>query len=707
MNNNNNKNVVCAVDIGGTFTDCVLLDETTNTRIAKSLTTYEEGLEQGFFNSINKAAAKLGYNEDEVFGDIKRISHGTTIVTNTLVEKEGTKTGLITTKGHEDVVIIQRGQGRAVGEPPERITNIFLDKPDPVVPRNLIYGINERIDSDGEVVVPINLSEVREAANDLVSDGVGAIAISFLWSFQNKSHEIEAKEVVEEEVDDDIYVSISSEISPTNGEYERTVATCLNSRVGPVSKSYLNNLDQSLIEDKGYDGPLTIMQANGGTATIQRAGDKPIGLAGSGPSGGMRGSERLLEERDESNMIVTDMGGTSFELGLIADGNPLIENRPVIQKHPYFLTKLDIKSIGAGGGSIAKLEEGTGSLKVGPESAGSDPGPACYGLGGKHPTVTDADLVLGYIDPQTDFGVGASNPKDKATNAIENLADKVGLGTLETARGIYEITNSKMANLAKQEVSGRGYDPRDFILISYGGAGPIHAAAYARELSARSIVVPGSIAPVWSAYGISQSDILYDIEEEVSLHPPYNPTMLQKTFKNLEDRGRTLLEDSGVDEENMKIERFANMQYEEQLGQLEVPVSDSSVDHEDIEEIVERFEQEYKQRYTAAALLPEAREMLVSLRINAVGKTEKINRSLQEQGERDPTKSSEKPTREVYLGPDKGKVRTNVFDGVELSVGNEISGNAMIDLPKTSIVVPEGHTIAVTNRGDFEITPDK
>lgn len=436
---------------------------------------------RGFFNSINAAAEKIGYEVDEIFDNLVRIAHGSTIATNAVVEDEGVKTGLLTTKGHEDTVVMMRGLGRPIGEPPERRTNIFIGKPDPIVPRDLIRGIPERIDAHGDVIVSLNEDAVRTAVSELVDEGVEAVAVSFLWSFKNPEHERRVAEIIDEEAPD-LFVSCSHETSPSLGEYERSVATCINSLVGPETAAYLDTITKSLREEKQYEGPFFVMQANGGTGTAEMAARKPISLIGSGPAGGVRACEELVDELDVPDLIVTDMGGTSFEVGLIAEGEPLVDAEPVVKKYQYNLPKLDIKSIGAGGGSIARVDDDSGGLRVGPQSAGAEPGPACYGLGGDDPTVTDADLILGYLDPEAEFGGQVSNREQLARDALEPLADKLGMSLYETAKGIFDVTNAKMPNLALQEVIGQGYDPREFTVVSYGGAGPVHAAAYADEL---------------------------------------------------------------------------------------------------------------------------------------------------------------------------------------------------------------------------------
>jgi N-methylhydantoinase A len=692
----------CAVDAGGTFTDCILIDEGGEVTTAKSLTTHEAGIQEGFFNSINEAGRKLGYDEDEIFGDIVRLSHGTTVATNTVVEGEGVTTGLITTSGHEDTVRMMRGMGRATGEPPENIFKVTeIEKPDPIVPAENIRGVPERVDSDGEIVAPLDEAATREAVRDLVENGVEAIAIALLWAFKNPSHEQRVREIVAEEAPD-VYVSCSHAVAPKVGEYERSVATCINSLVGPETASYVETLTEDLELEHGYERPLLMMQCNGGNAWSDRIAEEPLKLIGSGPVGGLRGCERLVEEFGVDEIIATDMGGTSFELGVIQDGEPLVTDETVIQKYQYNLPRQDIKSIGAGGGSIAYVAEDTGSLRVGPQSAGAEPGPACYGRGGEKPTVTDANLILGYIDPTAQIGDDLTLSMDRAREAVGKLGDELGMAVETAAQGIFDVTNTKMANLMQNEIIGRGFDPRDFTVVSYGGAGPIHATSYADELDVETVVVPSEISPVWSAYGIAQSDILYQFEEEVAMLQPVDPSELQAEFERLQERAREALGDD-VDEDEVRYDRIAKMRYKGQVHDLEVSVPTGSLDDDDIAAISDRFQTQYERRYSPAARLETAVEQFVTLRLEARIGVEQFERKTTESGGTEPPTAAEKPEREVFIDETVGRVPVDVWDGTELQPGNELDGPTIIDLPNTSVVVHDGQSVSVNEYHDFRI----
>ncbi|MFH5801755.1 hydantoinase/oxoprolinase family protein [Haladaptatus sp. CMAA 1911] len=693
---------MCSVDVGGTFTDSVLIDEEGRVTTAKAPST--DDVVSGFFNSLETAATKIDLELDELFDQTIRVSHGTTVSTNMIVEGAGAKTGLITTQGHEDEIKIMRGNGKVTNEPPENVFRVTqLEKPDPIVPQSLVWGIPERVDAHGQQVVELDEEAAREAVRSLVDEGVEAIAVSFLWAFRNAEHEQRLGEIIQEEAPD-VYVSCSHEVSSTLGEYERTVATCINSMVGPGTADYLGDLEEKLDERFQFDDPFLLMQCNGGTVPGHQASDSPIMLIGSGPVGGIRASARLVEEIESENVIATDMGGTSFEVGLIQDGDPLVQNQTVIESYPYNISKLDIESIGAGGGSIAHVDEYSNSLRVGPESAGANPGPACYRRGGEHPTVTDADLLLGYIDPDARIGEHITPSKEHAHEAMERLADKLGLSVNQTARGIYDVVNTKMANLMENKIIGQGYDPRDFSLISYGGAGPIHAASYSGELGVESVLVPGDISPVWSAYGISQSDIRYALEEEVVMLAPFDPEGIQAVFDGMESRSRELLAESGIDEEVAEFDRMAKMRYEDQVHELNVAIPSGRINEDTVETIIDRFENQYEQRYSAAARLPEARPEIVSLSLEPIGRVAKFDRQSFDSESAAPDTDAELSPRSVFLSEKQPEREVTVYDGTRLRPGNTMSGPVIIDLDNTSIVAHEGQKVTVSKYNDFEIT---
>lgn len=691
---------VGAVDIGGTFTDCTLMDADGTVYTSKARSTPEDDFQSGFFESIERAGRKAGEDIDSLMENLNRITHGTTVATNTIVEEEGADVGLLTTYGHEDTLVMMRGRGRVTGEPPENTLKVAeMRRPDPLVPRDRTIGVTERIDDEGDVVVELDETELEEAVDELLAAEVDGIAVSFLWSFKNPEHERQARDVIQEKADDDVFLSLSHEVSPSLGEYERTVATSVNSIVGPLVEEYITNIESMLRDEYDFDGTFLMMGANGGCYTPSQAAELPIMLIGSGPVGGLKGSERVAtESTDFQNVLATDMGGTSFELGVLREGRPLVQDETVLRKYTYNIPKLDVESIGAGGGSLAKASGNR--IEVGPQSAGADPGPACYDRGGEDPTVTDADLFLGFIDPETTFGTGELQPStDLAREALERVGGELGQSAREFASGVFEVTNTKMANLIEKNVIGRGYDPREFHLISYGGAGPIHASSYANKLDVKSILVPGEISPVWSAYGILNTDIRQEVEQEVVHLQPFDTDAIEDGFQELEARGRDALIGEGFDAEDVTFERYALMRFEGQFHELEIPIP-ATVD--DAQEIADRFSAEYQERYSAAAMFSEARAEIQSMRVEPVAEVEKYERATF------PTTSgipdgARKGTRDVHWPGNNRTAETDVYDGTELQPGNVIEGPTVIDMSNTAIVVHSNQSIRQNEYRDFVI----
>src|SRR5690349_20292524 len=475
---------------------------------------------------------------------VKLISHGSTVATNIVVERKGATIGLIATRGFEDTTRIMRGLGRSTGEPPENLLKVAETyKPEPLVPPGRVYGVTERMDAQGEEVVALNEREVADAADALVAQGVDTIAIAFLWSIRNDAHERRAKEIVAERAPD-VFVTVSSEISKAVGEYERFVATLINAYVGPVTSRYLHGV-QDRLGEIGFGGELHIMQCHGGMVPLHIGADRPIFSIGSGPVGGLIGCARVCEELGTGDIIASDMGGTSFDVGIVKDGEPLAADSTLLGKFRYRVPALEVISIGARGGS--------------------------------QPTVTDADLVLGYIAPEATFGVGRGgfHPKRELAEAAirEHIADPLGLSVTDAALGIVEVTNAKMANALENEIIGRGFDPRDFVLMSYGGAGPFHAVGYARTLGIDTIVVPGEAASVWSAFGISQADIRYQHEASVAMLEPFSAAEIGEAFARLES---SALEELSAREDASRFElrRFARLRFQWQLHELEMRLPD-------------------------------------------------------------------------------------------------------------------------------------
>jgi N-methylhydantoinase A len=493
------------IDIGGTFTDIVVVDDQGQLRIYKTESTPGD-LSRGVVEGLRLASEDLGLSLTGLMSATSYFAHGTTAATNAFIERKGAPTGLITTKGFGDTVLIQRMMGFTAGLTEDQIPHYTCRAyPAPVVPPHLIKEVPERVDYKGAVVVKLNEEEARRTVRELVSSGAQAIAVCFLWSFRNPAHEQAMKRIIQEEAPG-LFVSLSSELVPVIKAYERTATTCINAYLARVVASYISSLEREL-RDLGLPGPFFIMNSIGGVLSAQEAPNRAVTLLASGPTGGVIGSLYLAEILGHRNVITTDMGGTSFDVGLIVDGRPVVATTSVVEKYHILTPMINIHAIGAGGGSIARVEGG--HLKVGPESAGASPGPVCYGRGGSEPTVTDADVVLGIIDPDYFLGGRIRLDKAKAEAVIqEKIAGPLGMTLVEAAAAIRTVADSKMADLLRNLTLEKGYDPRDFVLYAYGGAGPTHCARYGSELNVKAIIVPAT-ATVHSAYGAVASDIHY------------------------------------------------------------------------------------------------------------------------------------------------------------------------------------------------------
>ena len=478
---------LCGLDIGGTFTDCVIVDDGGRVTSAKAPSTPGDFAE-GLMNALEAAARKCGQPVPALLAETSLVSHGTTVGTNAIVQKRGARVGLITTRGHNDVIHIMRGSRGLDGREVRQVVHIPESrKPTPIVPKRLIRGVSERVDCFGNVVVALNEAQAEEAIRELLAQDVDAIAICFLWSFLEPAHERRVKAMVRD-LAPDLFVTCSHELVPKWGEYERTTASCLNAYVGPVTTSYLADIEQRLAT-AGYRAPLQITQSAGGTIPVDVARRSPLLTLDSGPVAGVMGSKHSAGAMGYENVITTDMGGTSFDIGVIHGGEPAYAFRSKVHQYEYYLPKVDIQAIGSGGGSMVRIDEVTGTLRVGPESAGAEPGPVCYGRGGEVPTVTDADLVLGRLNPDNFAGGAMRLDVEAARRAIGRVADRLDMDVDACASGITQIVEFQMADLIHKATIQKGFDPRDFVLFAFGGAGPAHAGCSQRS----------SASPRWSS----------------------------------------------------------------------------------------------------------------------------------------------------------------------------------------------------------------
>jgi N-methylhydantoinase A len=678
---------IVGIDTGGTFTDCVVIDANGRIITAKAPSTPRD-FSQGVLDSLELAAQRLGLDARTLLRRAGRLALGTTVGTNALLQRRGARVGLVTTRGHRDVIHIMRGARGVPGIASEKVLHFpESNKPDPpIVPKTLIGEVSERVDCQGQVVVALNEDDARAAIRRLVAKGVESIAICFLWSFKHPEHERRVKALVEE-IAPGLFVCCSADLVPRWGEYERTAATVINAYLGPVTAAYMERVGRR-VGEAGLATPVEVMQCGGGVVPAAQAAKKAFLTLDSGPVAGVLATQYLGGVLGQKNAIATDMGGTSFDVGLVQDGLPVASYQSVVNQYEYFVPRIDIRSIGSGGGSIVWIEESSGALRVGPVSAGADPGPACYGRGGREPTVTDADLVLGYLDPEYCLGGRLRLDRDAALESLAPLATRLGMGVVETASGAARVVEHQMADLIRKVTVQKGYDPRDFAVFAYGGAGPVHAGVYARELGAQSLIVPlGGVCSLWSALGAASADLLH-IHETVDIQAnPFDPGRIGARFAELEQQGRHQLREDAIDASQARIVRSADMRYKGQINEVEVMVPPGPLDARALQELVADFHRRYESLYGPGAGFREARVEIVTYRVRTSSVS--VKPALRPAPERGPVPpaAARAGERQVYWAELGDFEATPVFWGERLEAGNVVSGPAIIQVPDTTIVV--------------------
>lgn len=666
------------IDIGGTFTDLVLLnDNSGKLHFAKTLTTYPDPT-VGILNGVYEILQNFHVN----ISDISTLVHGTTLVTNAIIERKGAKTGFITTKGFEDVLEIGR-------EMRYDIYDLFITLPPPIVPQNLRVGVKERLDKNGHVLTKISKKSLETAVTALNTEGVESIGVCLLHSFANPKHEQFIGNFIKKKFPN-LYVSLSSEVMPEIREYERSSATAMNAYVQPVTDEYLKKLEKQL-QNIGFQGIINIMVSSGRLTTIDGARKTPIQLLESGPAGGSMASVFFGKLTNTPSLLAFDMGGTTAKASIIHDFKPEITNHfEAGRVHrfkkgsglPVRIPVIDMIEIGAGGGSIARVNH-LGLVTVGPDSAASQPGPACYGRGGKMPTVTDADLVLGYLNADYFLGGTMNLDIEAARNAIKtHLADPLSISIEEAALGIYRIVNENMANAARVHILEKGLDPRHYSMIAFGGAGPVHAFQVARLIGSPKMIVPVG-AGVASALGflvspVASEEITSYVERLDRMNWAHVNTFLHK----MAEKGYDFLERSGIQRTEATVTRVAEMRYVGQGHEITVTIPNGILSENSTTEIEKRFKEEYALRYqrTIENVAMEA----VTWRVVVSGQSPEIepSQSIQNMG-----KNYFKGTRKVWLPNQKGAIDCPVYDRYALPVGQKFEGPAIIEEMESTTVV--------------------
>ena len=682
------------IDTGGTFTDLIEVRGDGTAELHKVPSTPCD-----FARGVLSALDRTGGRQHD---GIASLSLGTTIATNAFLTRSGARVGLLTSAGHGDTLEIMRVYGRVAGlASTEMQSYADTDKPAPIVPRALVREIVERIDRRGEVVVPLDEYQVAESIRSLRATGVEIVAVSFLWSFVNPRHERRVREIARDACPG-LDIILSSDVVPKLGEYERSVSTVVNAYVSPVVTRFLDRVEDGLLR-RGHSAPMLMMHSTGGVGTAVHTRQHAITTLFSGPAGGVIGAKRVGEQMGHRHIICTDMGGTSFDVGLILDGRPLLRTTTTIDQHVMFLPSIDIVSIGAGGGSLVSVADAR--LNIGPESAGADPGPACYARGGEGPTLTDVDVVLGYIDPDRFVGGRMALDAERARSAVaEHVADPLGMTVEAAAAATFTIANARMTDLIRKVTVERGFDPRDFALYAYGGLGPLHAPFFGMDLDVDSIVVPlGQISSVFSAYGIAVSDLLHVYETSRVLAAPFDAAELERTFTVIEDKAKRQLSRDGIPESEQRIHRLLEMRYQGQFSEIAVPVKAGPLGKSDPDEIVTDFEKLYLSAFGPGSLWSEGRVEVAAFRIEAIGL-----RNIPQVGRAPrpcPATTPSSRKREMYWPTEGRFLSTPVLLGDSLSPRQVISGPAAVDLSTTSALVPPGWICSCEPTGTLVMSP--
>ena len=668
-------------DIGGTFTDLVLIsDDGATFHFGKVLTTPAQP-----DDAVIAGAVKVLADVEATPSDVANIVHGTTLFTNALIERRGARTALVTTKGFRDAIEIGR-------EHRYDIYDLYIRQPEPLAPRHLRFELDERVLADGSVRTPLDDAEVSALARHIADAGVEAVAVSLIHSYANDKHERRVAEILESEAPG-LAVTISSDLVPEIGEHLRASTVLANVYVKTIAQKYLGRLSDRLANELDLSAPLYIMQSNGGVCEVEAAADYPIRLIESGPAGGALAAAYYGQLLGHDDILSFDMGGTTAKACVIADGNPLIANEFEVDRQYQFkkqsglpakIPAIEMIEIGTGGGSIARVDA-LRRLQVGPDSAGSEPGPACYTLGGTDATVTDADLVLGYLDPGFFLGGEMALDVDAATAAIErNVAEPLGLTVLEAAWGIHQLANESMASASRIHTIERGMNITNFPIFTYGGAGPVHAFGVARILRSPRVICPLG-AGVMSAIGFLTAPLSMDFSRSLpGILDDMNWDDVARVVSDMEDQGREMLSKTLAADE-IGFQRFADMRYLKQGYEVRVPVPDGALDAARREELQRNFEDAYKAIYghTMSGTPVE----LVSWRVVAHGPNPTLVLPEAKSGRSGGIEAALKGHREAYLPEAKARIEVPVYDRYALAAGDVLDGPAIVEERESTVVV--------------------
>jgi N-methylhydantoinase A len=672
------------IDVGGTFTDLVAVDDAGHVIHTKSASTPADQ-SVGVMDGLALLAEALGMDRAAMLADTTRVVHGTTVATNALLERKGARVGLLTTAGHIDVLEMREGLK-------DDRYNLRVPPPEPLVPRDRRLGVEERIRHDGRVETALSTASLSQAIHTLKASQVDSVAVCYFHAYRDPTHERMTAEAVRTAMPG-CYVSLSSEVLPQIKEYERICTTVVNAYVGPALQRYLERLEERLRE-AGFSGPLLIIQSHGGVATVADAVRLAAGAVLSGPAGGVAGSRHVARLIGHGDLIPFDMGGTSTDISLIAGGEAAISSDRKLAGQRVGLQSLDIVSIGAGGGSIARVDAG-GVLHVGPESAGAQPGPACYGRGGTVATVTDANLVLGYLDAASFLGGRARLDTQAAEQAVDRVAAALGVDRMTAAEGIHRVVNTRMAEGVRLVSVRRGIDPRRFALLSFGGAAGLHITEIARQLDLTRVIVP-RLAAVLSAWGMLASDLRYELARtHIGDASRLSADDLRRIYGEMEEEGRRRLAQTGF-EGTVQVRRSADMRYGEQIFEIPVPLDGLDWSRADLlGQIAEAFHARHEALYTYA--LRDQDAVLVNARVAVIGVLPALPA---EPPRAATTPAGPRSRRRVHLGAWQ-EVLVFAFD--DLAAAQSVTGPAIVESSTTTVLLRAGDRAEVTKLGWLDI----
>jgi N-methylhydantoinase A len=680
--------VAIGVDIGGTFTDLVGVTAAGQlffTKVPSTPGALVEGVRRGLARLLRQMQGQPT--------QVTRFIHGTTVATNAILERKGAVIGLLATEGFEDVLEMGRQRrSRMYDLDMEAETPVFL------APRRRRIGIRERLDRDGRVLVPLDEAQVRDAVDLLRRRyGIEAVAVCYLFSFKNPAHERRTKALIQQRFPE-LPVSLSCEVDPTYREYERTCLTAFDAYLRPVVERYIRQLAGALAE-MGIDAGLHVMQSRGGVTSARLAMDRPVTMVLSGPAAGVLGGAFAAQRSGLADCLTLDMGGTSCDVALVQEGRPLFSGEGRIGPYPLRLPMIDVRTIGAGGGSLAWLDAG-GGLHVGPQSAGAEPGPACYGRGGSEPTVTDASLALGYLNPAGFAGGELPLDYDAAVRALERLGQRLGMSPVELAYGMHRVVHARLADQIRLVSVRQGYDPRRFALVLLGGAGPVHGGALAAELAIPRIVVPQTPG-VLSALGLLMANIEHEQATTLGRRcTEVTPEDLKAAFAPLEAECWRRMRADQVAPERVTVLRTVEARYVGQSYELEVPLAgplDASVSGR----IAAAFHARHAQVYGHSD--PGSEVEIVNVRAVLISPLPKP--ALPPPSAAGALPAAQVGVRRAYFGPGVGHVDTPIYARQQLPVGVELRGPAIVEQPDTTVVVYPGHRARLDAMGNLIVTP--